>query len=109
MALMIHDTTGTQTDCPKRLSRKKLKQLMPQNTDFTAKGIFLRYGRMSPSMRKELADAEREKKRQERMPKAEGIALETMVAESKPNIFKRLSGFFSNLQRKAERQSAKGK
>ena len=33
MPLIHHDTTGTATDSVRPLSRKKLKQLMPQNHD----------------------------------------------------------------------------
>ena len=36
MTLFHRDTTSSQTDCPKPLSRKKLHRLMPQNQGFTS-------------------------------------------------------------------------
>ena len=41
MPLIHHDTTGTATDCPRPLSRKKLKQLMPQNHDDLTSGALM--------------------------------------------------------------------
>jgi hypothetical protein len=38
MALLHHDTTGTQTDCPRPLSRKKLRSLCNQNRNNLTNG-----------------------------------------------------------------------
>ena len=43
--LMHHDTTETQTDCPRPLSRKKLKRLMWRNLDLTTANLKEKIGR----------------------------------------------------------------
>ena len=42
---MVHDKTDTQTDCSKPLSRKKLRQLMPQNSGLTSYTLSHNHGR----------------------------------------------------------------
>ena len=117
MALIHHDLTGTQTDCPKPLSRKKLRSLMRQNhSSVTAKAIWHRWKRMSPHMRMAL---EREEKRlreamegktlpdgtKARLTKT--LTVQALDAAETPSIVTRLLGFFGNLLRKAERESAR--
>ena len=43
--LMIHDTTGTQTDSVAPLSRKKLKRLMWRNPSLTTRNLQETFGR----------------------------------------------------------------
>jgi 5-hydroxyisourate hydrolase-like protein (transthyretin family) len=119
MALMIHDTTGTQTDCGKPLSRKKLKQLMPQSSmRLTARMLYEKTGRLSPAIKAELARMEREKKAMEKAatdtdgttfkwgdPK--GVVEET--AQGKPNIFKRLKRMFDALPKQDRQRKRKVK
>ena len=115
MALMIHDTTGTQTDCPRPLSRKKLRQLMPQSSmALTSRALFSKTGRTNRKIRHELAAMEAARKAE--LEAAESIKagnfdykLTPLPEKPKPSLFNRLGKFFSGLQRKAERQSAKGK
>lgn len=115
--LMWTDPTGKQSTCPKPLSRKKLKQLMPRNSSrLTAKELYHRFGRMSPSMKREL---ENKKKRAEDMAEATRAgkvslvdiagAIDAEIAEAKPSIFKRLGGFFAGLKQKSDRAAARGK
>lgn len=116
--LMRHDVTGTETDCPKPLSRKKLKQLMRQNhSGLTARALWHRYKRTSPHMRRELEL--QEKKLREMMEGkkvtpdgttakvSKTLAEQAEDAKAKPSIFTRLGGLFSNLRRRAERESAR--
>jgi hypothetical protein len=113
MALMHHDTTGTQTDCPRPLSRKKLKQLMPQSSmSLTSRAMFARTGRLNTKIRRELAEAERKRKAERELSASDSKATyklieQESVGEKKPNLLKKLSGFFGNLQRRAERESAR--
>ena len=117
MALMIHDTTGTQTDSVAPLSRKKLKQLMRKNPNLTAVTFQERFGR-----RIGLGFFSRlNKKRQERANKrrlhakrslTDGTAFQLLptVADlevMKPTIFERIGSMFKNLRRRAERESAR--
>ena len=117
MALIHHDTTGTQTDSAKPLSRKNLRSLCGHNTQaFTSRLLYKKTGRLNASIIKELAAAEAEKKRRETEEKE---ALESKATykliepekaeETKPNLFKRLWTMFGNLRKRAERESARGK
>ena len=119
MALMHHDTTGTQTDSVKPLSRKKLKQLMrQQHGALTSRAMFARTGRLNAGIRKEIAAAVA--KRKTDLEAAESVKAgkfsyslsdksSDKAEEAKPSIFKRFGKFFGNLQRKADRESARGK
>lgn len=114
--LFIKDTTGTQTDCPKPLSRKKLKQLMPRNSSrLTAKELYHRFGRMSPLMKRDLERAKRESEaaqKEEKELMLAGVPPEERGPEKelpKPSIFRRMSGFFAGLKQKSDRAAARGK
>lgn len=107
--LMIHDTTGTQTDCPKSLSRKKLKQLMPLNHGLTAKALYRGFGRMSPAMKRELRAAEAAAKAEARGEEIEIPIPKVAHTTPKPNLFNRLGAKLANLRKQAERKIAKGK
>jgi hypothetical protein len=113
MALMHHDTTGTQTDCPRPLSRKKLRSLCNHNKPlFTAGLLESKIGRLSKETKKRLRDTEAEQKREremilagvpagERAPDSEGM--------TKTSVFKRLSGMFATMTERDQREKAKGK
>ena len=113
---MHHDTTGTQTDCEKPLSRKKLKRLMPHSRmALTSRAMYHRTGRLNANIRKELAAAEEARKLREELAATESNAtyklspLPGADEEKKPSIFKRLGSMFGNLRKKAEREKARGK
>jgi hypothetical protein len=103
--LFIVDTTGTQTNCPRPLSRKKLRQLCPQShAGLTRREMFSKYGRTSAKMRKELKARKEYAEKMEALRATNAIVKPTPEAEpAKPSIFARLSGFFGGLKRKAER------
>jgi len=111
--LIHHDTTGTQTDCEKPLSRKKLKSLMPHSRmALTSRAMYHRTGRLNANIRKELAALEEARKAQEELAATESKATFKLsdlpqIEEKKPNLFKRLGSFFGNLQKRAQRESAK--
>lgn len=119
MGLMIHDQTGTQTDCEKPLSRKKLKQLMPRNPHLSSLSMNERFGRKTgfklfSNIAKKRQERARKRKLFSKHSLPDGTTFQLMptaaeVHEMRPTIFERLGGLFKNLQRKAERQSAKGK
>jgi hypothetical protein len=112
MALMWKDTTGTQTDCEKPLSRKKLKSLMPRSRmGLTSRELYAKTGRTNWKIRRELAQAEEQRKAKAELDAIESKATyklsDLLEAEEKPSIFKRLGSLFGNLQKRAERESAK--
>lgn len=115
MPVMYHDTTGKTPDCPRPLSRKKLKQLMPMNKGLTARALFHQYKRMSPQMQRDLLAAQREteaNKKKEEALKLAGVPPEERGPEeeiAKPSIFRRLSGMFAGLKKAADRKKAMGK
>ena len=126
MPLIHHDTTGTATDCPRPLSRKKLKQLMPQNHDDLTRGSlmnpknpFFIAGR-KPGLRiwRKAAQkrAERTKLRKKfalhKLPDGTEFHLVPTPAEveaMKPTLFERMGGLFDTMRRKFEREKARGK
>ncbi len=110
MPLKIHDMTGTQTDCPRPLSRKKLKQLMPQNRNLSGHGgpkLFPRW----KQKRKQRADKRRlHSKRSlsdgttyQLLPNAADLEM------MKPTLFERLGGLFGNLKLRYERSKKLGR
>jgi hypothetical protein len=112
--LIHHDTTGTQTDCEKPLSRKKLKRLMPHSRmALTSRAMYHRTGRLNANIRKELAALEEARKAQEELAATESKAtyklsdLPGAEKDKKPSLFNRLGSMFGNLRKKAERESAK--
>jgi hypothetical protein len=126
MALMIHDTTGTQTDCPKPLSRKKLRQLMPMNrSDLTAgslknsKNPFHIAGRVSgwkavSAVMQKRRERQDKRKLFEKRSLPDGTTFQMLpnavdLVDIKPTLFERVGGLFSKLRRQFEREKAKGK
>lgn len=114
MALMWKDTTRTQTDCEKPLSRKKLRQLMSHNTHMlTARMLEAKHGRFTKATKKRIRETEAEQKRERELQLA-GVPAGDRAPEPDPgghtktSIFKRMSGFFAGLRRKVERSNAKG-
>lgn len=117
MVFMIHDKTGTQTDCQKPLSRKKLKQLMPQNKFLTARNLLEKTGRvigsksLSNVYRKRMERKSRRKLFEKRaLPDGTQFQLLPNAADLeiiKPTMFERLGSFFGNLRKRAERESAR--
>ena len=120
MALMWKDTTGTATDCEKPLSRKKLKQLMPQSRlGLTSAELNAKIGR-KPGLRlwkkaaKKREDRARLRKFFTKRTLEDGTTVQAIptpaeVEMMKPTIFERLGSMFGNLRKKAEREKAKGK
>jgi hypothetical protein len=119
MNLLHHDTTGTQTDCAKPLSRKKLKQLMRGNPSLTSQNLFQRFGRRSgrknwPSPWRKREERARLRKMFEPVTIEDGTRFQLVpkpheVEAMKPTVFERLGGMFANLRKKFEREKAKGK
>ena len=117
MALMIHDTTGTQTDCPKPLSRKKLKQLMWRNPGLTTANLLEKIGRRVGLKRvpwwKQKRKAREDKRRlHSRRTLADGTTFQLTPTTAdlevmKPTLFERLGSMFKNLRQRAERESAR--
>jgi hypothetical protein len=126
MALMIHDTTGTQTDCGKPLSRKKLKQLMPLNHDDLTSGALINqknpfhlsgrgrgFKAVSTVLQKRRARQDK-RKLFEKKTLPDGTSYQLIpnaadLAEIKPTLFERLGGLFGGFKKKFERMQAKGK
>ena len=117
MALMIHDTTGTQTDSVRPLSRKKLKQLMWRNPRLTTANLQEKIGRrVGLSFFSKL-----NRKRQERANKRrlhskrtlqDGTTFQLLPTAAdlevmKPTLFERLGSMFKNLRKRAERESVR--
>jgi hypothetical protein len=126
MSLIHHDTTGTQTDCPKPLSRKKLRQLMPHNSrNLTTMALTDRENpirmlgrktgwKMWSNLTRKRQERKTKRKLFERKTLPDGTEFQLMpnaadLVEIKPTIFERLGGIFGNLRRQFERQKAKGK
>jgi hypothetical protein len=103
--LFIVDTTGTQTNCPRPLSRKKLRQLCPHSrAGLTRTQMYSKYMRVSGKMRAELKAQKEHAEQLAAIRATNAIVKPTPDAEpAKPSIFARLSGFFGGLKRKAER------
>jgi hypothetical protein len=119
MALIHHDLTGTETDSVAPLSRKKLKQLMPQNRNLTSKMMGTRLGRAigraSISTVKEKQRARRDKRKLfSKRSLADGTTFQLVptaveVEQMKPTLFERLGGLFGGFKKKFERMQAKGR
>ena len=117
MALMIHDTTGTQTDCPKPLSRKKLKQLMWRNPGLTTANLLEKIGRriglkFFSKVTQKRQERRRLRKLFEKRVKPDGTVVQLLpnaadLEKMKPTIFERLGSMFKNLRQRAERESAR--
>jgi hypothetical protein len=119
MDLMIHDTTGTQTDCKKPLSRKKLKRLMRNNPGLTSRNLREVFSRsIGPKafslMKKKRLERSAKRKLFEKKTLPDGTSYQLMpnvldLVEIKPTIFERVGGLFGKLRRQLEREKAKGK
>lgn len=126
MAFLHHDVTGTQTDCDKPLSRKKLRSLVPHSRNYLTadalgnpKNPFHIVGRLRGWKLWPTVAQKREQRRKLRklfekktLPDGTTYQLTPFPAEveaMKPTLFERLGGFFGGLQRKFEREKAKGK
>ena len=126
MALLHHDMTGTQTDCEKPLSRKKLRTLVPHSrNDLTAgalrnpKNPFHIAGRLRGWKIWAIVAQKREQRHKLRkllekktLPDGTTYQLVPTAAELeviKPTMFERLGSLFGNLRKRAEREKAKGK
>jgi hypothetical protein len=102
-----HDTTGTQTVCPKPLSRKVLPESLAKSN------------RKGGRRRWPLAWQKREERAKLRKlftkrTLADGTTVQLIpnaaeVEEMKPTIFERLGGMFGKLRTQLERGKAKGK
>lgn len=112
--LQIVDRTGTQTDCEKPLSRKKLKQLMPaQSGKLTARELEAKIGRPSLQTKRE-ARLQAHLAKLEKLEtaiqgpassdsKEEREAIAASVLAAKPSIFSRMGAMFDRLRATAER------
>jgi hypothetical protein len=120
MIPVIHDTTGSQTDCQKPLSRKKLRQLMPQNRDnLTSKALTRSMGRRSgfklfSQAKQKRAERAKLRKRFSKHTLPDGTTFQLIpkpheVEVMKPTVIERVSGLFAKLRKQFERQKAKGK
>lgn len=119
MKVLIRDTTGTQTDSIAPLSRKKLKQLMRQNRNLTSGFMQKKFGR-KPGKKfwSKLAQKREERKKLRRLfashtledgTKVQLIPKPEEIKAMRPTIFERLGGMFSNMTKRFERATAKGK
>jgi len=126
MPLIHHDTTGTQTDCPRPLSRKKLRSLMPLNrNNVTAKALkdsrnpLYIFGRRTgfkifPRWKQKRLERQNKRKLFEPRTLPDGTRYQMLpnaadLLEIKPTLFERLGSLFGNLRKKAEREKARGK
>jgi len=126
MALMHHDTTGTQTDSARPLSRKNLKRLMPKNIDDLTSGALMntknpfhiadrKQGRkLWTKMGKKREERSRLRRQYRKITLDDGTTAQLIptpaeVEMMKPTIFERLGGMFGNLRKKFEREKARGK
>ena len=101
--LYQRDTTGTQTDCDKPLSRKKAKQLMRHNDSLTSRAM-VRIGRVGPVQKREIADAERVKRAREQLVKSAATGTHELVdrgevhkATAEPAVPSKKGGLFGRL------------
>jgi hypothetical protein len=102
--LFIADTTGTQTNCPRPLSRKKLRQLCRNaHAGLTSRQMHVKFGRTNPAIRAEL---------KHRAEMAEQLrSLNAAVAEQAQAVAARpsmLGRFFGKLRTQFERATARG-
>jgi hypothetical protein len=119
MALLHHDMTGTQTDCEKPLSRKKLKRLMPNNPGLTSRNLREVFNRsIGPKafslMKKKRLERSAKRKLLEKKTLPDGTTYQLVPTAAeleviKPTMFERLGSLFGNLRKLAEREKAKGK
>ena len=115
--LMHHDTTETQTDCPRPLSRKKLKRLMWRNLDLTTANLKEKIGRrIGLKFFSRLAQKRQERRDRrklfEKRVKPDGTVVQLLPNAAdleiiKPTIFERMGSMFKNLRQRAERESAR--
>ncbi len=126
MPLIHHDTTGTATDSVRPLSRKKLKQLMPQNHDDLTRGSlmdpknpFFIAGR-KPGLRIWRKAAQKREQRSKlrkffakrQLPDGTdfyAVPTPAEVEAMKPTLFERMGGLFGKMKRTFEREKARGK
>ena len=118
MPLLHHDTTGTQTDCPKPLSRKKLKQLMPQNRGLRTATLKETIGRriglnVFSAMFRKRQERSAKRKLHTKRTLSDGTTFQLIpnaadIAAMKPTIFERMAGMFGLLRRKTERAQQRG-
>ena len=126
MNLIHHDTTGTQTDSARSLSRKKLKRLMPQyqpgrviGESLDSKGLSAKFGRRIGHKLWPKAWQKREERHRLRrlytprtLDDGTNIQLVPTPAEvetMKPTLFERLGGLFGNMTKRFQRKQAMGK
>ena len=120
MNLFHHDTTGTETDSARPLSRKKLRSLMYHNrAALTGGALAFKTKGARPSMQMRIAKrveekaarlSEAEQKREAALILAGVPATERGLDDAdKPNIFKRMSGMFADMTKRFQRGQAKGK
>jgi hypothetical protein len=112
MTFIIHDMTGTQTDCEKPLSRKKLRQLCCRNKPvFSARNLERHTGRLSKATKERMRETEAEQKR-ERALQLAGVPGEDRGPDGDPltgtSVFKRLRGMFANMTQRFQRAQARG-
>ena len=118
MVLMIHDTTGTQTDCEKPLSRKKLKQpqsRMALRSRMLAEKTGRAVGKKSLSaMKRKRMERKDRRKMFEKGTLSDGTTFQLIPTAAdlevmKPTLFERLGGLFGGFKKKFERMQAKGR
>ena len=118
MGLMVHDTTGTQTDCPKPLSRKKLRQLMPHNLKNLSSNGLRRFGHKPGWKIWSVLTQKRQQRKDKRklfekksLPDGTTYQLIPNAADLvaiKPTIFERLGSLFATMTKREQRKKAKG-
>jgi len=119
MPLKIHDMTGTQTDCPKPLSRTKLKQLMPWNRNLGRGDVQKATGHAGGPKRVPWWRKKRKQRQDKRRLHAErslpdGTTFQLLPNAAdleimKPTLFERLGGLFGNLKLRYERSKKLGR
>lgn len=126
MNLFHHDTTGTQTDSAKPLSRKKLKQLMPKYQPTKILGESLRSADLHVNFGRRIGHKlwpkawqkreERHRLRKLYMPRVldDGTNIQLVptpaeVETMKPTLFERLGGLFGGMTKRFQRKQAMGK
>lgn len=91
----IRDPRGTQSACPRPLSRKKLRQIMGHNhANLTAERLAERSGRATHWMRKAARDAERDQRAESVIPVATEKQAEAMGQGSLAEEFRALTQRF---------------
>lgn len=119
MNLMHHDTTGTQTDSARPLSRKKLKQLMPKNEGLRSKTLNLKFGRrighkLWPKVWQKREERHRLRKLYTPRVLDDGTKIQLVPTQAdietmKPTLFERLGGLFGGMTKRFQRKQAMGK